>query len=427
MNASPPVSRSRLPEDFWSNLALFALPAMAITVPSGSAYPALLLVLAGLAGWLRRRGDPALPASARWLFLSFLPLAACWLIDDVSSGLGGRGVEKPLKILLTLPALWYLAWRPPAHRWLWPGISAGVLVACAEALYQVFLLHQPRASGAMFSIHFDDLAMMFGLMSLCAWHLPVQRPGLLRAGLLLTCLTGVLASLLSGTRGAWLASLLPLSVYLGYLLWQRRFRPLLTAALASMLVLAASLAVPGLHVQQRVALAIEEIQAYRSSQQADTSVGARAQMWGQAWRLYTEKPLLGWQHDGYLAQQQAGIASGKLDPLLAQFDHPHNEFLNAAAKQGTLGVLALLLVYAVPGALFVRCFRSARGHPALRAVAAAGMLVPLMHAGFGLTETYLPHNSPSTIYFYLLCLLWGAAWRLQRRPAPGNAAMRPIP
>lgn len=414
MNKPSRVFPFRLAAQFWSNVALFALPAMAITVPSGSAYPAALLAIAGLGGLFFSRDAKTLPASARWMFLYFLPLALCWLADDVSSGLGGRGFEKPLKIALTLPALWYLARNPPAHPWLWLGVGAGALLACLEAIYQFFFLHVDRAYGAMFSIHFGDLSVMLGLMGLCAWNLPVRNRWIFRSWLLLTCVAGLLASVLSGTRGAWLTLGVVVIAYLAYMVASRQYRLLLAVLAAITLLSGVATMLPSLRVLDRVHTAVTEVKAFDASRQANTSVGARLQMWQQAWHLYRQKPLLGWQHDGYLAQQKQAIANKQLDPAMAEFDHPHNELLNAAAKQGTIGVLALLLAYIGPALLFLRWFRASPHHRELRAVCAAGMLVPLAHAGFGLTETYLPHNSVATTYFFLLCLLWGTAWGLRR-------------
>lgn len=421
----------RLPAQFWSNLALFLLPALATTVPSGSSYAAALLVLSSIALFAKlspqERRASRLPADARWLFLSFLPLALCWLLDDWCSGLSlGRSAEKPIRLALTLPALWYLARHPPAHIWLWLGASTGALIACAEAVYQFFFLGMERAQGAMFSIHFGDLVLMLGLMNLCAWHLPVARHRwLFRAWLLMGCMAGVLASILSGTRGAWLGLGVILAAYTAYLLFGRRFKPLAVLTATSACLLAITLSMPALHVDERVQAAYSDIQAFSSQGVANTSVGARLQMWQHAWRLYQQRPLLGWQRHGYLEQQRIGIARQELDPILEQFDHPHNEWLNLAAKDGSVGLLALLLAYAVPFGIFLRLFRQARQpcHASLRAVAAAGMLLPTAYFGFGLTEAFLPHSSVITVYCYLLCLLWGAAHGLQQQhlPAPDKA------
>lgn len=409
-----------LPTQFWSNLALFMLPAMATTVPSGSSYAAVLLVLASSVAFFKASPqERRLPADARWLFLSFLPLALCWLLDDLSSGLSvGRSAEKPIRILLTLPALWYLAYRPPAHIWLWLGACVGTMIACAEAVYQFFFLQMERAQGAMFSIHFGDLVLMLGVLLLCAWHLPINKNRwTFRAWLLMGAMAGLLASILSGTRGAWLGLNVIMAIYATYLLFGRRFKLLGLLVAANACLLGITLSMPSLNVQTRVQEAYSNIQAFSLSGVANTSVGARLQMWQHAWKLYQERPLLGWQRHGYLEQQRLAIARQELDPSMEQYDHPHNEWLNLAAKDGTVGLLALLVAYAVPFGIFLRLFKQAQQpyHARLRAVAAAGMLVPAAYFSFGLTEAFLPHSSVITAYCYLLCLIWSVAHGLKKQ------------
>ncbi len=397
------------------NLALFLLPAMTVTVPGGSSYAAALLVLAGC--WLLLRTPfESLPSSARWLYWSLVPLALCWLLDGLLSGVGSSAFEKPVKILIAVLALYYLAKKPPSHMYLWLGASIGAFVGCLEAIYQVSHLGIPRASGGLkiaYIIHFGDLALLLGLLGLCAWHVPVRRQWLFRTWLLLSAGAGLLASVLSGTRGAWLAFAVVAGCYFIYLLVQRRYKIVGGVALALLAAITLALVQPSLRIQERVLEAKNEVSSYTEHGVANTSVGARLQMWHQAWKLYRERPVFGWQQRGYVEQQQLGIARKELDPVLAEFGHAHNEILNAAAKEGTVGLLALLLAYIGPFWTFARWFQSAQS-PQLRAVTAAGMLVPISYFGFGLTESFLIRTAGITTYVYLLCLVWGAAWGLRQ-------------
>lgn len=53
----------------WSNVALFALPVMVVSVPSEPSYPVLLLAICGLLMLARSPATRSLPASASWLYL----------------------------------------------------------------------------------------------------------------------------------------------------------------------------------------------------------------------------------------------------------------------------------------------------------------------------------------------------------------------
>ena len=207
---------------FYSSAALFLLPALCMVVPSGYGYGAGLLLLAALFHAKAWREPRHMPAHGWWLYASFVGLALVWLLDDWLSARGGRSFEKPLKILVTLPCMWYLLVRRPRAEWLWRGVCFGVVAAFAYSAYQFFWQGNIRASAAMFPIHFADIVLMFGCMALCAWNWPVQRVLWWRAGLVAVAFLGLLASVFSGTRGAWLVFLLLLGVYLAYLICSRK-------------------------------------------------------------------------------------------------------------------------------------------------------------------------------------------------------------
>ena len=406
----------------WSNAALFLLLALALLVPSGYTYGAALLLLASLLGvraWWRHTRD--LPAQAWVLYGAFLLLALCWLADGLASTWGGGSAfEKPLKIALTLPCLFYLSQRPPHARWLWHGAVVGALAGLGLALYQIATQHPAymndgRTPGFTNAIQFGNLALLLGTLALCGWNGGPQTRSRWwwRLWLGSGFLAGLFASLLSGSRGGWLGLGLVLAVLGLYWLRTGHWRVLSMAAALCVATGWGALQLPRLHLQQRVTMAATEVQEYQRTGNANTSVGARLQMWGFAWDLYKQRPLLGWSQRGYMEQMQLAVQTHRVDPSLAQFNHPHNEILDEAAKRGTVGVLVLWLVYLVPMAVFARLFRQS-ADPHLRAVCAAGMLLVLAYMGFGLTEAFLPHNSATTIYFYLLTLVWGVAWGLQK-------------
>ena len=397
---------------FYSSAALFLLPALCMVVPSGYGYGAGLLLLAALFHAKAWREPRHMPAHGWWLYASFVGLALVWLLDDWLSARGGRSFEKPLKILVTLPCMWYLLVRRPRAEWLWRGVCFGVVAAFAYSAYQFFWQGNIRASAAMFPIHFADIVLMFGCMALCAWNWPVQRVLWWRAGLVAVAFLGLLASVFSGTRGAWLVFLLLLGVYLAYLICSRKigFKYMLAGIFGILLIGYGLCSLPQLRIEARVKEARDEVVWFYQNGTANTSVGARLQMWGFAWDLYKTKPVFCWSYKGYRLEQTRRIADKKLDPMLDQdgFDHPHNELLNAAAKTGSVGLLALLLVYICPFFVFARWFRRGIGNARLRALSSAGMLVPVAYFGAGLTEEFLPHNSPAVIYFFMLVLIWGA-------------------
>src|SRR5690606_33274137 len=162
--------------------------------------------------------------------------------------------------------------------------------------------------------------------------------------------------------------------------------------------------VPQLGVQERVHAAFDDIRLYKQGD-PDTSLGARFEMWQAASQLVVSKPLLGWGEVNYDAALRGLVEQGKAHEIVTNFGHPHNEILNAAAKRGVLGVLALLALYLVPLRLFAAGLRS----PNLtqRSLATAGTLLSVAYIDFGLTQAFFSHNSGVMIYSVWLVVLWG--------------------
>ena len=404
---------TRLPDHFWSSLALFLLPALSLVLPSGYSYGPALLILVSLFSIRVWWGKSQLPKEVWWMWISFALLALSWLIDNWVSGERGSALEKPLKILMTLPCLLYLAQRPPQVRWLWHGVVVGAIGAVGIALHDAWIHLEAvrdgwfRANGYTNAIQFGNIALLLGVISICGWNAVNVNRLRWRIWLLVGFGSGLLASLLSGARGGWLALLLLGGLGTMHLLtaghWRRVL--LLTAlAVAGALIV---LQVPQLHLQQRIALAQKEMQAYRQQGDAATSVGARLQMWQFSWNLYCERPLFGWTQQGYMEQKKRAIDFGQLDPILAVFNHPHNELLDTSAKRGTAGLLILLAVYLAPFFLFLRNFQISE-QSNVRALCIVGMVTPVAYFGFGLTQAFLAHNSGVTVYVFLLCLVWSA-------------------
>lgn len=398
-----------------TDAAVFALLAFALWLPSGYSIGALLLLLLGLWHWPgvfagRTRWTPALAAWAVTIALMGL-VWSMHIVDEqgrlITSTLGLDRCIKYFLVLLTLPAL--LAWQPgvPALRW---GCVVGATGAGLTALWQVLVLHQARAAGYTNAIQFGNLALLLGLWS-AIWALQARAPRERLAGAL-GALLGLTASLASGSRGGWIT--LPLLLLLA--LWlSRPARPVagthhgLRALGVTALVCLLLASLPP--VQQRAELAADE---YLRQEQRfdDSSIGLRLAFWNLAWAQGRAHPWIGVGQSAYEARQREAVARGEMPKQAVLFNHAHNEWLDMFAKRGLLGVLGLLLYYAVPGALFWRALRAtdpdAPGATARRAAALCGLTTVLGFLGFGMTQVMFAHNNGNVVYL-LAISVWLAA------------------
>ncbi|MEO8599218.1 MAG: hypothetical protein ABI656_05255, partial [bacterium] len=73
-------------------------------------------------------------------------------------------------------------------------------------------------------------------------------------------------------------------------------------------------------------------------------------------------------------------------------------------KRGLLGLIALLALYLIPLALFVRRVRDKS--KAVRPYAVAGVLLSVSYISFGLTQSFLTHNNGVMIFAFTLVIIW---------------------
>ena len=415
------------------NAAAFLLLALSLGLRSGYSLGAVLLLALGLAAWPgvltgRVRWSPPLAAWAGAVAL----MGGVWsmhIVDAngqlITDSLGLDRCVKYLGALLMLPAL--LVRRPAAAALGW-GCALGAIGAGLTALWQVQVQHLDRAEGYTNAIQFGNLALLLGLCS-AIWVLQCRPP---RASALVGwagAAMGLVASLASGSRGGWV--MLPPLLLL--ILWLQRVpspapggRGALRAVLVTAVVSAVLATLPV--VQQRAELAADELQQ-QAQQGAGTSVGLRVSFWRQAWADGLEHPWVGVGQLGYEQRQRAAVAQGAMPALAVRYNHAHNEWLDMFAKRGLLGLLGLLLFYAVPGVLFWRALRQAGGDtPAQRtrrAAALCGLTTVLAYLGFGVTQVMFAHNNGNLMYLLTVSLWLAVSW--PGAGEPSRAATEPRP
>lgn len=399
-----------------STAVAFLFPALSLSLPSGYSWGAVLLLLASLAG-VRAWWGRALPWRARWLLATVAGMGWVWWLGT-QQGAGWSHLDRSAKYLLVLPCMLYLLARPPcavALRW---GVAVGAVGAGGVALYQTQVLAWPRASGFTNAIQYGDLSLLLALM--CALWLAAAWARLgrgARLALLLGALLGLLGSLLSHSRGGWLALLLGLPLWL-WLLRARLAALLRPAVLGLVLLVLLVLGVlQGQTLAQRVHEAWREVQSYAHTGAADTSVGQRLEHWQLAWALGWERPLQGWGDAGYVAEKNRRAAAGQVHPALREFDHAHNEWLDMFAKRGLVGLGALCAFYVVPLWLFWPR-RTLEPGSTEQALALVGLALPVSYLGFGLTQTFFAHNSGHVFYLFMLALCFAALASVQSPPCP---------
>lgn len=406
----PPVYFSfrfdRLTLRYYTSFSVFLLGSLSLIVPSGYSIGSALLLLGAIALVVRR---PRLHLSRQdWLVIG--AMAAYALVGMAEAwwdGQGTRGIDKPVRLLLAIPALLLVLAYPPRMAWMWCGIALGAIGAGTWAGWQKLVEGVDRASGFTYVIQFGNLSMLLGILCLAGLGWAVVQPHR-RAWVILVSLgavAGILGSLFSGSRGGWIGiPVVLLVLYRGYGR-QLSARLKLVAIAVVMAGAVAAVAIPQTGVKHRIEAAINDVSQYVTRSNPVTSVGARFEMWKGASYLIAEKPFLGWGESGYQQGMQQLAERGVIDSSVLIFGHAHNEFIDALAKRGLLGLAVLLALYLVPMRLFARHLDA--DDLRLRSLAVAGVLLPVAYIDFGLTQVFLGHNSGVMMYAFWLAVLWG--------------------
>ncbi len=317
----------------------------------------------------------------------------------------GAGMEKPVRMLLAVSALALVLAFKPDRRTLWWGVAGGAVLGAMLVGYQRFGLGHDRPNGLTNAIVTGDILLCFGLVALAAALDWCGRANSWWAAV--GAVAGFAGSLMTGTRGGWIALLLSaiLLVLYGRVAMSARVR--LLAALSFALV-AAAFAVPQSGMHERVRQGVHDVNTYFAGGSAYSNVGIRLELWRAAGLLIAERPLLGTSLAVAKGEMVQHVATGRLDAVVLPAEHFHNDVLHVLVVGGSVGLLAWLMTLLAPLLFFARQLRAP--HTASRgqfATALAGMLVVVGYFSFGLTEVIFWSVKASLLYTLLVFILMG--------------------
>lgn len=401
------------------NTSAFLLFACALSVPSGYSYGSAGLLIFSLLGCslLLKQSVPM----ATWLLVSLMVFMGVLWALSFDAWWPWTGVDYLLKYCLAAFALAVvssLGLRAAGVEW---GLSVGAVGALGIAAYQYLGLDMVKASGYTNAIQFGGLAMYLGIATWCVALFGNKRWK--TAGLMWLCgACGVIASLLSETRGAWVVAPILLSCMLLVLCLHGRTRLAVYALLAAVVLVVAAVLPYAAKFESRVEQAVGELNYYfkNPQQAAVTSIGQRLEQWRIAVQMIGEKPVSGWGVGGLAERKQELVNDGLAHPSIMEYGHAHNEILDMWAKRGLLGLLLLMLFYWLPLCLFWPTKkRLGRIHVERRQQALAlrmsASILPIAYFGFGWTQVFFAHNSGNMFYLFAIVAFWGALQQLERR------------
>lgn len=389
-----------------AGMLMFALPALALTSTFGMMLVQVLILLS--TAWFWRKGLSAFYAAnaraVRLIVVAFVGYFLVSLARMLYFHQGLHSLDGPSRMMFALSCIGFVGFLRPPIRWFWLGLCIGTIGAAAIGIWQWLVLGMDRAEGfTHHPITFGDLSVAMGVMSLCAWS--EFRNSRLAFLPIVAMLCGVLASIVSGSRGAWLGLLLVLLPLLKYgsAVHGKRLAYGVGAALAFSVL---AYAVPATEISRRVDDAVSEVQRYAATRDATTHIGVRLDLWRASLMMIAEHPLIGVGRDQFRPALLELARQGRVQQSPAlEYSSSHNDVLHTLATGGLVDFAFLMLMYGAPLAFFWKALHSAAAQSAVPAL--AGLLLVICFIGFGLTDVMFWLMIPKSFYAMMVCALTG--------------------
>jgi len=298
--------------------ALVVYPATVLLVPKINGLIFGLFSLFGLFTLFKYRGKYTKPDRSETLFyFSVGVFFLATLLITLNAGFVYKVFGKHIHVLLVIPVYIYLCHVGVRLVFVWYGFFAGSIIAAGIAIYDVGITDTSaywgngglRAMGITHPIIFGDLALAMGCMSIAGYGWFKHR-GKLQASLpAIAMICGLFASVLSGSRGSWVALPFLIVVFFWYINAHFSIKQKVATATMVALTLCALYLIPQTKVSFHIDKTVNSIQQYSENdaqsrkratsmglrfemwqvRKRATSVGTRFEMWRAAWKMYLDK------------------------------------------------------------------------------------------------------------------------------------------
>lgn len=327
-------------------------PALMLSMRGGTGYcffAVLALSIIYLTRADHRRRAAEIVRANGWFCAALLGLSLVVLFQILVLHTGTFPALDPLlRLTLAIPSLCLLAALPSRLlrlvQWgfVLGALGTGVWAVYAQLHANIWLASGRLGNAYTNAIPFGDTALLLGFLSIASLRRGV-KVNVVEAGVkLLAAGAGCYASYLSGTRGGWVAGPLLVWVTVAGRPWFAHKRA--RVAFGCLVIVCVAILAGTSVIRERLdAIGADVRQAGQGNM--DTSLGLRLDLWRAATVLYVRHPVLGVGR-GRLEAALRDLADKGEAPSVIVNGRAHSEFFSVLAETGTIGVAALLLLYA---------------------------------------------------------------------------------
>jgi O-antigen ligase len=241
-----------------------------------------------------------------------------------------------LHFVLIIPIMVALGSHTQSKNWLHYPIIAGSILSGGFAIYQASKFGI-RAGGSINEMIFGGISILLGFMSLASWR-QFSKVNYGYLWPILGFLSGLTASILSMTRGSWIAApalAICVIIYMYYNITNKR--RLLLALSAGLILAALIMWWSWPYLQPRISISFENWNQYFNKGNTTNSTGFRLEMWKGALLVIQDNPLLGVGMGGKTQAFADLITDGKIQDI-GRVVYVHNQILQDGIHKGLLGI-----------------------------------------------------------------------------------------
>lgn len=368
-----------------------------------------------------------------------------------------RSIDNPMRWLLMMPIFFLFRRQIISWKIVAIGLSIGVFISVGIAIYQVQFLDIVRARGSMnHTITFGELMVATDLIlwvfMIIAW---TNNNKLIASIIFIASLVAFYGSLLSATRGAWLAYLFLFLTFVFLAIKGKKFnkQKLFSKPIILRIIFAICVLFFTAQTQQYQTIEERSLATLHQFSQGnyDSASGGRVPIFRTAIEIAKNFPM-GVGTDNFRAggkkiiimdamenkvsvknqkdeiinvyglkddQKNIYIQSYNSDGSIrftSRFRHAHNEWLNVLAENGWLGFISLILVFVFPIYIFWKNLKN--DNYLINAYAYCGMLLILCFAIFGQSQSIFTSHAALIFFIFFLYFFIGQISALKKELIP---------
>ena len=393
----------------YSNFLIFLLISFPILILSVKPFGNLILLVLLFLGsyiFIKQKKNPFLIPELKtlsWITLSyFLVMMASMIIAD---GLAAQFHHLGRKIHFLLAPLIALAIYDnnlSIVQFL-RSIKFGLILVGIIVLVQFFIWGYDRPSGMFNENVFSDLAVILLFLSIVRFFEETKREQIFTS---IAAIFGVIAVVLSASRGSWLSFLVLIPVYFGIASsrfskgnYKRSFGLIILTIVVSIGFTQIDLVKEKTAFAKKIGTAIDNAQSWSNDKSEFTSTSARLEMWKYGLLAAEDSPLFG--HGYRNANEVVSNYAMQFKKEISMFTHLHNEYLTNLVSAGLVGLVSMIILLFAPLIVFVKKLRSEEHYN----YALMGVLLCVAYSTFGFTHIALGEENMNAFYVFFLSLL----------------------